>query len=219
MSLQLVVQADKEIKHLVAQLVRLVKYDKRRVRAVKRLYYAVHLVAHTAAYIFAQCTQQLVYERRAVPILAAHKVVHVLPALCVALYGFCLAAACKARNGYYKAFVFSLLHEELHAPVRARLHYLPRAGVVPYLGGHAAPQLVTYGVPLSRQHLADRCRTYAVKAAGCLVLAAHFLAVFFQPRCDLLFLVLYHFNGYLIGIKKYRSFRGLPSATPLAWLA
>lgn len=79
----------------------------------------------------------------------------------VLLYGLSLAAACLTRHSNGKTLVLRVVQYERHALKATRCHRHPCRSVVPSLCRDATPHLVAYGLPVTIQHLAQRCRAYA----------------------------------------------------------
>ena len=108
MVLQLVVDADEEIQHLVAELVGLVEDHQRGVLFLEGLQGVEHHIRDGAGGLDAEATQQLRQEVLPVPVLAAAEVIDVAVGSGVGLDGLGLAATGVSHHGQHQGVVLGV---------------------------------------------------------------------------------------------------------------
>ena len=148
MSLQLIIQTDKEIKHLVSQFVGFIQYNKGRVLAFERVHYIVHHFAHRGtADTHAHALEQFVHEGATVPIFRTGQVVGVGVSGCIVLNGFRLAPPCLTGDGKHQGISLGIGQGEGHTVVGLRADHLPTLYLSTGLGGYCAPHFVADSFP------------------------------------------------------------------------
>ena len=172
MILQLIVQGDEEVKHLITEFVCLIENQENPVATLKVIHGIRHHVHHgTAGRLDAHSLKQLSQEILSVPILRAGKNQDIAVPVRIGSYGLRLSASGIAGHCHAQVIELRIFHEVIHADISLGLHQHPSVCVISDLCGDSAPHLIRDKFPFAIDDLAEGCRTDAPEGGSSLSLA------------------------------------------------